>query len=327
MVVQFSVSIVLIISTLILYQQLGFMRSKKLGYQPEQVIAIGTAGAENRDQVNSLKAALEGLPFVSSAAKSQGYPGVSPSGRNLPSLDGQGEGKSLGTVRTTPEILSTLGIKLLAGKTLPEKTAGDTTVQIVLNKAAVDFLGLTPEEAVNRKIRVNGFQGSVEVVGVIEDFHFSSLREPIGAYAFHNAPTESYSVLLVKIETNNLTESIGKIESEFKKIIPSAFEFIFLDQQLQSLYHSEEQLGQIILIFSGLAIFIACLGLYALAAYTTEQENERNRDQESNGSFCFATFQYALQGFSQAGGDLLHNRRTHRVLCDDRLAAGVCLPC
>ncbi|MEP7128281.1 MAG: FtsX-like permease family protein, partial [Chitinophagales bacterium] len=82
------------------------------------------------------------------------------------------------------------------------------------------------------------------------------------------------SVLLVKLETNDLTGSMAKIENEFKKIVPSAFEFTFLDQQLDTLYKSEEQLGQIILIFSGLAIFIACLGLYALAAYTTEQRTK-----------------------------------------------------
>ncbi len=273
-IVQFSVSIILIISTLILYQQLGFIRAKKLGYQPEQVIAIGTSGAENKSQVNSLKAALEALPFVSSAARSQAYPGVSASGRTLPSLDGQGEGKPLQTVRATPEVLNALGIKLLAGKTLPEKMAGDTTVQVVLNKTSVDFLGLTPEDAINRHVRVAGFQYGVEIVGVTEDFHFSSLREPIGAYAFHNAPSEGYVVLLVKLQTDNLTESIGQIETEFKKIIPSAFEFAFLDQQLQTLYNGEEQLAKIILIFSGLAIFIACLGLYALAAYTTEQRTK-----------------------------------------------------
>ncbi len=272
-VVQFSVSIILIISTLILYQQLGFMRTKKLGFEPEQVIAIGTTGAENKDQINSLKAALEGLPFVISAARSQSYPGQSASGRTLPALDGQGEGKPLSTVRATPEVLNTLGIKLLAGRTLPEKMAGDTTIQIVLNKTSVDFLGLTPEEAVNRQIQVNGFQ-NVEVVGVTEDFHFSSLREPIGAYAFHNAPTEGYNVLLVKLKTDDLKGTISQVESEFKKIISSAFEFTFLDQQVQTLYKSEEQLAEIILIFSGLAIFIACLGLYALAAFTTEQRTK-----------------------------------------------------
>ncbi len=272
-VVQFSVSIMLIVSTLILYQQLGFIREKKLGYQPEQVIAIGTTGANNREQINSLRNVLLGLSSVSGVARSQSYPGESGSGRTLPPLDGQGEGKPIVTVRATPEVLAVLGIKLLAGKTLPEKSDQDTTIQLILNKTAVDFLGLTPEEAINRQSRVFD-SGGAQIVGVTEDFHFSSLRQPIGAYCFHNAQTEGYNVLLVKLKSTNLPETIGQIESEFKKIIPSAFEYTFLDDQLQALYTAERQLAQVILVFSSLAIFIACLGLYALAAFTTEQRTK-----------------------------------------------------
>jgi putative ABC transport system permease protein len=271
-VVQFSISIVLIISTLILFQQLRFIREKKLGYSPEQVIAIGTTGAENREQVNSLKTVLENLATVSAVAISQAYPGEGGSGRTLSSLDGQGTGKSLTTVRATPEILDVLGIELLAGKRLPEKTAGDTTIQLILNRTAINYLGLTPEEAVNRKVKV--FQYGAEIVGVVEDFHFSSLRQPIGAYCFHNAKTEGYNVLLVKLQTGNLAETMSRIETEFKKIIPSAFVYTFLDQQLQTLYQREQQLATVIFVFAALAIFIACLGLYALAAYTTEQRTK-----------------------------------------------------
>ena len=273
-VVQFSVSVILIISTLILYQQLGFIRSKKLGYQPEQVIAIGTTGAENRSQVISLMNVLQGVASVSGVARSQAYPGVGASGRTLPSLDGQGEGKNITTVRATPEVIDILGIKLLAGTTLPEKTEKDTTVQVVLNKASIDFLGLTPEEAINRHIKVNGFQYGATIVGVMDDFHFSSLRQPIGAYCFHNAASEGYNVLLVRLQSSNLRQTIVQIETEFKKIIPSAFEYSFLDQKLQTLYSAEQQLAVVIFIFAGLAIFIACLGLYALAAFTTEQRTK-----------------------------------------------------
>ncbi len=273
-IVQFAASIILIISTLVLYQQLAFIREKKLGFEPEQVITVGTRAAASRDQVNSLKAAIEALPFVKGAARSQAVPGEGGSGRTLPTLDNIGATKNLTTVRATQEIVDVLGVKLLAGKTLPEKNPGDTTIQVVLNKSAVDFLGLAPEDAINRKIEVYGFGNRVEVVGVMEDFNFTSLREPIGAYAFHNASTEGYSVLVIKLATSNMAESIARIEDEFKKVIPSAFEYTFLDQYLHTLYNSEEQLAQVILVFSGLAIFIACLGLYALAAFTTEQRTK-----------------------------------------------------
>ncbi len=271
-VVQFSVSIILIISTLVLYQQIGFIREKKLGYEPEQVVAVSITGASNREQVQSLASALKGLAPVTSVARSQSYPGSGGSGRTLPSLDRQAN-TPMTTVRATPEVLQVLGIKLLAGKALPEKMAGDTTIQVVVNKRAVDFLGLSPEEAIGKKSGIFD-EGGDEIVGVTEDFHFQSLHQPIGAYCFHNAATEPYHVLLVKVQTRNLTETIAAIEQEFKKIIPTAFEYTFLDQQLQTLYQAEQQMAQVILLFSILAIFIACLGLYALAAFTTEQRTK-----------------------------------------------------
>lgn len=273
-VVQFTVSITLIISTVILYQQLNYIRAKKLGYEPEQTVAILTSGAQNKEQIASLREEINRLPFVVKTGRSQSFPGAGASGRNLRPLNGEGEGKSLSTVQATSEILDVLGIKLLAGKTLPEnKAAEDTTIQVVLNKTSVDFLGLSPEETVNRIVDIGGF-GKVEVVGITEDFHFSSLHQPIGAYCFHNAKTEGYNYIIVKLGTGDLPGSMKQLEATYRKIIPSAFEFVFLDQRLSSLYKTDQQLAQVILIFASLAIFIACLGLYALAAYTTEQRTK-----------------------------------------------------
>lgn len=272
-VVQFSASIVLIISAIVLYQQLLYMRDKKLGYQPEQVVAVLTSGAENREQIMSLKAAFEGMPEVVSVARSQSYPGAGASGRSIPPLSGEGEGKSLKTVRADHKVIEALGIKLLAGSSLPEvKAPEDTTIQVILNKATTDYLGLSPEEAVNRKVTIYGFgPGKVEIVGVMEDFHFASMKEPIGAYCYHNARTEGLNYLLVKLKAGQLMETMKNLEATYKSVVPTAFEFTFLEERLQTLYRSEEQLAEIILIFATLAIFVACLGLYALAAYTTER--------------------------------------------------------
>lgn len=272
-VVQFSTSIVLIISAIILYQQLNYMRDKKLGYQPEQVVAILTSAAENREQIMSLKAALEQLPEVVSVSRSQSFPGANSSGRTIPPLTGEGAGRSLQTVRADNKIVESLGIKLLAGTTLPEnKTAEDTTIQVILNKATTDFLGLSPEEAVKRLVTIYGFgPGKVEIVGVTEDFHFTSVKEEIGAYCFHNARTEGFNYLVVKLQARSLPETMRTLEVTYKTVVPSAFEFTFLEQKVAAMYRSEEKLAEIIFIFASLAILVACLGLYALAAYTTER--------------------------------------------------------
>jgi len=270
-VLQFSASIILIISTLVLYQQLGYMRNQKLGYEPEQVVAVRTTGADSREQIASVKAAIEQLPDVNLTSRSQAYPGSSASGRSIPPLSGEGEGMSIRTVRADNKVVEALGIKYLAGTGLPEvKAAEDTTIQVVVNRAITDFLGLNPEEAVKRVVQVHGF-GRVEIVGVVENFHYASLKESIGGYCFHNAKTEGLNYLLVNVKTTHLVETMSKLEETYKSIVPSAFEYTFLEQRLKTLYRSEEQLAEIIFIFAGLAIFVACLGLYALAAYATER--------------------------------------------------------
>ncbi len=265
-VVQFSASIMLIICAVVLYQQLHYINTKALGYKPQQVVAVLTAAAQSKQQRNSLYTAATQVPGVKSAALTQAFPGIGSSGRNL-SVNDQDPGKALTTVQATGEIIDVLGVHLLAGKSLPlNKAESDTTVQVVLNKAAVDYLGFTPEEAIGQMVNVVGFDGKSEVVGVTENFHFTSLHSEIGAYCFHNARTEGYSYLLLKLDVSDLRGTMSRLEKVYNEIIPSAFIYTFLDDRVDFLYRTEHRLAQVILIFSCLAIVIACLGLYALAA-------------------------------------------------------------
>lgn len=274
-VFQFAVSIILIICSIGFYKQMNFIRDKKLGYEPEQVIAIMVSAAKDREQVVAIKTAYENLSDVVSVACSQSYPGLGTSMRNVVREGDNGEGSPLLTARATTEVLKTLNIKLLAGKSLPEtKDPKDTTVQVVVNKSTVDYLGLSPEEAVGKRVKIQGFDGSTEIVGVTEDFHFTSLHQKISPFCFHNATTEGLTYLLVKVNTGNLVATIKQLENIFSKTIPSAFEYTFLDDRMHSLYKAEQNLTKVVLLFAGLAIFVACLGLYALAAFTAEQKTK-----------------------------------------------------
>jgi putative ABC transport system permease protein len=269
-ILQFSISIILIICASMFYKQMSFMRDKKLGYQPDQVVAVMISAAKDRQQVTSLKTEFESLAEVKNVAHSQSYPGISTSGYTV-AHEGSQQGASIATTRASHEILDVLGIELLAGKTLPEnKDTKDTTVQVIINKSTADYLGYSPADAIGRRVRI--FWGQpTEIIGVTEDFHFTSLHQPIGNYCFNNSKDNRFIYLLVKIQAGNLTGTINKLESTFKKIIPAAFEYSFLDQQMAKLYKAEERLSNVVLFFSGLAIFIACLGLYALASFTAEQ--------------------------------------------------------
>jgi putative ABC transport system permease protein len=274
-VFQFSVSIILIICSVGFYKQMSFIRDKKLGYEPEQVIAVMVSGAGDREQTLTVKNAFEELADVVSVARSQSFPGAGTSMRNIVREGSDGDGAPMLTTRASSEILKTLDIKLLAGQSLPEsKDATDTTVQVVVNKSSVDYLGLSPEEAIGRRVDIQGFDGPIEIVGVTEDFHFTSLHQKISPFCFHNARTERLSYLLVKVNTTNLVETMERLENVFSKTIPTAFEYTFLDDKMNGLYRTEQNLARVVMLFAGLAIFVACLGLYALAAFTAEQKTK-----------------------------------------------------
>src|SRR5262249_14231461 len=147
-----------------------------------------------------------------------------------------------------------------------------TLVEILLNKKAVEYLGYTPEQAIGKKVDADLGNNSY-IVGVVDDFHSQNLYQPMGAYAFHNATTEGRTFMLVKFSGGDIKSNMGKLESIYRRNIPNgAFEFTFLDQFLQSLYVADQRTAKIVLIFSALAIFIACLGLFGLAAFIAEQK-------------------------------------------------------
>ncbi len=269
-VVQFSVAIILIFCTIIFYKQLSFLQTKKLGFDPKQVISISTSGAESKEQLVSLINEMNNLPFVESVCRSQTYPGKEGSGRNIYKKDNANEVKDITTCRAGSEILNVLDIKLIAGKPYTElKNSSDTNFQVILNKTAIKFIGFTPEEAIGKKIQLIG--SSDEIVGVVEDFNFETLHQPVGAYAFHNAPTEGRPHMLLKVKGEFSADKLEKVKSIFDKVLPNAaFEHLLLNQYINSLYKKESQTTAIGVFFSGLTIFLACLGLFGLSAYMIE---------------------------------------------------------
>lgn len=276
-VVQFSASIILIICTFIFFQQLRFIQNKKLGYSPEQVVAVMTAGAESKEQIDGLINNYKGLSSVLETVRAQAYPGVGGSGRSMSKPNNPKESFFVRTNRVSGDFAKVLDLKFVAGKTLPLiKAEKDTTVQIVVNETTTKLLGYkNPQEAVGKVAPDLFWNQKSEIVGVVKDFHYESFHQPIGAYAFHNNSTEGRPYLLVKVNTSDLEQTMRQLEAAFKKSIPSsAFEFLFLDQFLNTLYRTENQTANVVLLFSGLAILIACLGLFGLAAYTAEQRTK-----------------------------------------------------
>ncbi len=272
---QFCVSTALIISTVVFYQQLNFIRNKKLGYEPEQVVAVRISGIQDRQTRETLEREINGLAPVLGSGLTQTIPGGSASGRSLhrPNAPEGEEGAELWTCRANPEVFDVLGMEFLAGRTLRRPVEEDSIGQVVLNRSAVEYLGYTPSEAIGQRVEAD--LGPTEIVGVVEDFHFGSLRNEIGFFAFHNRNSEWLQYLMVKLRGDQVFNAVSQLQTAYNKVVPDiAFDYTFLDEHLATLYHTERRLAGVIFLFAGLAIFVACLGLFALVAFTAEQRTK-----------------------------------------------------
>ncbi|WP_419212799.1 ABC transporter permease [Maribacter sp. X9] len=272
-VLQFAASAALIVGVLVIYQQTRFIQHKNLGFAPENVMAISVRGLRGAENQSALIQEFKSLTDVTSVAMAQGYPSIDVSGRTLRKNQSDEHGLNIQTNVADAEIIDVLNLKLLAGKGLPKfKNESDTLVEVVLNKKSVDYLGFSAEEAIGKEVYI-GIPNTI--VGVVDDFNYESLRQPIGAYAFHNNNSEGKSYMLVRFTSGNLSNTLSGLKTAFNKVAPNLdFDYTFLDQNLEKLYAREKRAGQISIVFCVLAIFVAALGLFGLAAFTAEQRRK-----------------------------------------------------
>ena len=272
---QFAVCIALIAAALVFNGQLKYMSNKKLGFKPDHVIALNTAAAETPTQIESLEKACQGLSFVESITRVQGFPGMEVSGYSM-TKPGQSEvATAVSSNHVGTGFEEVLGLEFIAGRTLPAKSKADTTIQVVMNEFGVEFLGWTPEEAIGKN-PPNLYGNPTEIVGVVKNFHYESMHNPIGAYVFTNGnDLGGRPYLMLKMGSNDLPFVLKQLKSVFNQHLPkSAFDYTFLDQHTERLYTSERRLANVIMIFTFLTIFISCLGLFGLAAFTVERRTK-----------------------------------------------------
>jgi putative ABC transport system permease protein len=271
-VVQFSVSIVLIVATTIVFQQLRYIQQKSLGFDKDHVMTMNNPF--NNSQFETFKNEVTKNADVKEVGRSSRIP----SGRLL---DDQGVSVFEGTksqpvkadvkyVNTDYGFIPTFGMKMAAGRNFSRDFGTDSN-NYVINAAAVNVLGWkTPENAIGKDLAYGGVRG--KVIGVVNDFHFESLHQSIIPLLFRMPSKDNYGRLSIKIAGNNIGSSINAIQQAWQKLQPETpFEYTFLDERFQKLYNSEQQQGSLFTIFSFIAIFIACLGLFGLSAFTISQ--------------------------------------------------------
>lgn len=278
-VVQFTASTVLIISTLFIYRQLNYIQDKKLGFNKEQVITVKKTYVMG-DQINTFKQEMLQLPTITAATVSSSLP--TPSNRNTQSFMTsrefrQDNGMNLQYWATDPNFLNTLDIELVEGRYFDKNLPTDSTA-IVLNETAVKTAGFTNpigKKIYNNNTNPSEYTGNEDfishtIIGVIKDFHWSSLRDNIEGLALKLAPVNS--MISFRFQGDKSAEVIAQLEQKWQKMVPDTpFEYEFMDDAFAQTYRTEQRIGIIALLFTGLAIFVSCMGLLGLVAYMVEQ--------------------------------------------------------
>jgi putative ABC transport system permease protein len=270
-VLQFGISIALIISTAVVLAQLDFLRNRKLGFDKEHVVVIPVRAASIRNDAEAIKADLMQNPAITAATIAIGVPGGVVAGDAIQLLTP--EGKKTLTVRmiyTDHDYIRTMGLEIAQGRDFSKAMLTDTDQAFIINEAAVRTLELT--DPLSTRFEWGEKRG--QVVGVVKDYQFQSLKQEINPLVIHIWPA-STRVFAMRIRPENIPETLKYIEGKWRKLDPEhPFEFSFLDQTFDALYNSEETLGRVFSIFSFLAVFIASLGLFGLAMFVVHQRTK-----------------------------------------------------
>jgi putative ABC transport system permease protein len=273
-VVQFSISIILIIGTFIIIRQMEFAQEKKLGYDKEHVVLVRINNSGIRTNRERFKTLLQGESDIMSVSAMSGEPGGFHDNFSLDIQGRKEEEWKFRTVFTDFDYVKTLGMKIVAGRDFSRDFGTDTTQAAIINETGVKLLGWTNEEALGKSITITMRENMPrKIVGIVQDFHFSSLKEKIEPMVISVA--KDNRVLAVKIKPGNPTQTLKKIENAFLALAPQyPFEYTFLDQVYDNLYKSEQKQMAVFSVFASVAILIACLGLFGLAAFTAEQRTK-----------------------------------------------------
>ncbi|GEO09221.1 ABC transporter permease [Segetibacter aerophilus] len=271
-IAQFTISIVLIISTIVVYNQMTYMRNQELGFNKERMLIIDTNGDPNK---KAFQQSIASLPNVVSTATSSSVPGGGNPGAysEVENVRGELQIANLDLYFVDFDYINQFKIKMVAGRAFSREFGTDTTQAMVLNEAAVKMFGYSsPEAAVGKRFKQWGREG--KIIGVMKDFHFKGLQQPIKPLSMRIEPDNS-GLVSVNLSSANLPSTIAAIESKWKTFIPNRpFSYYFLDEFFDKQYRTEERFGKLFLNFAILAIIISCLGLLGLASYSTMQRTK-----------------------------------------------------
>lgn len=272
-VVQFSIAMIMLICTWVVYGQLKYLRNKDLGFNKEQVMNLRINGPNMHSKITAFTNEMRNMPQVSGVSTAQAVPGQN---INLQLFSVQSKNgfveQGVNNYAIDENYINTLGMKMAKGRNFTGLS--DTLRSIIVNEKMVQQFGWG-DNAIGKRVKFAGDTSGnyLEVIGVVKDFNQQSLYNPIAPLMLFYQPV-SNSVQL-KLNAQNITPVVKLIESTWKKIFPDiVFQYTFLDQDFDSQYAADQKRGKIFTAFSILTIAITCLGLLGLIAFTTQQRQK-----------------------------------------------------
>ena len=269
-VFQFTLSIILIVAVLVVYKQIAFVQAKKLGYTKDNIIYFEREGLVEEKQ-ETFMAELRSIPGIVDASSTDhilvGHQGATPD------LDWEGKGPDVKInferVGVNYGMMELLDIEVAAGRFFAQGFGADTNA-LVFNEAAIAAMGIT--DPLGKVVKLWG--RDMQIIGVAKDFHFQSLHEQVKPMLFRLAPERSWYIM-AKIEAGREQEALAELQSFYQGFNPGfPFKYTFLDEDYQAQYEAEQRVSVLSRYFAGLAIFISCLGLYGLVAFSAEQRRK-----------------------------------------------------
>lgn len=282
-VIQFTLSALLIISAIIVYQQVSYLHDKDLGFTKEQIMFFPMRGDNMFKNSEAFKTRLLQTPGVSSVSIGYGFPGDAVAGDEIRSIkNGKWEKQSATQLMVDYDYVKTLGLTVIAGRGFDKNRQTDKDKAFVINETAVKELGFgTPEKAIGQRLAWNPWGANNpdslkegNVIGVVKDFNYKSLYDKVELAVLQIFPDAAWKVA-VKIKTAGMENTIASVEKAWGQFSPDyPLEYNFLDEGFDQVYRSEDKLKSLVWIFTCIAVFVGCLGLFGLAAYTAERRKK-----------------------------------------------------
>ena len=282
-IAQFTITIIVIISTIIIYQQLSFIRNKHLGYNPENLMYLNLSDNYPESAYTTLKSELLNIPAVSSLGGSTQIPTGTDFISNVTWHRNEQEmSQSMIIFEVDEDFIDTYGIEIVNGSKFRKAPDDWSNCSFIVNEKAAQIMGF--DNPTGEPISAYEWKG--KIIGVVKDFHFENLREKIKPMVFVYRPINS--LLTVRINSDNMSDTIKKIEKLVKKHYPGIpIEYHFIDQDLEVLYRKEMQMGNIFSAFTLITILISSLGLYGLISFVVEQKTKEIGVRKVLGSSVF----------------------------------------